>query len=118
MSFQDLSQKLTAIRTHALRQQACGFFDALNSNSPASGAPATSNINIDKLTTLCDRVNNGQGVLTELYQEARPYGVAEQTFMQVDATKESSTASVPAGNIQKAFKKISLRVTCKKSNEL
>ncbi len=122
MSFQDLSQKLTEIRTHALRKQACGFFDALDASVAAEKCASIKSVDIDinKLTTLCDRVNNCQGVLTELYQEARQYGVPEQAFMQVDTTKESSTPAAPAGNIQKAFRKITLRVTAngKKSNGL
>jgi hypothetical protein len=104
MSFADLAQKLTEIRRLALQQQAYGNFDSLNINA----VQPEPKIDLNKLNTLYDRVSNGQGDLTELYREACKYGVPEQTFMQIEASRKH-VASTQIGSVQKAFHKITLR---------
>ena len=105
MSFSDLAEKLTEIRRLALQQQAYGNFDSLNISAAQQTTP---NIDLNKLNTLCDRVSNGQGDLTDLYREAYKYGVPEQTFMHIEASSKNVSAS-QIGNVQKAFHKITIR---------
>jgi hypothetical protein len=106
MSFADLSHKLTEIRARLLRQHAYGNFDALSLSTSIANTQA---INIDKLNSLCDRVNNSQGDLSSLYLEACQYGVPEQKFMQVESKSKLSCNTAQVAEVQSALHKITLR---------